>query len=412
MRLILAVALLSPLLLAVTSIDDKITNTGKRLKNFDATYKTLSADMKANAKEILEQNRAVLTQQGELKKLQKALDAKETLYQSEKGELAKLNVTQEDLQKAQNEIEERLAFAIAKNVSLSLLLNEDRAKNAESLITEEALRKLSTITQDEIKSLEDSYSGNNEAILALQKRVKTLRLSILDMEKRQHELSIAYDANTKALQRLKAKTTEYKVSLNKLLHEQKALKSTLKRLKIVKAEEEKAQTAAALASKKEEEEAQKKSESILASNTLPTVKQVGHSYQKVQTKRYRGKKTIAPLDGYNVTKKYGPYTDPIYNIKIFNESVSLRPKERNAKVKNILNGKVVMAQETPMLSNVVIVEHSDGLHTIYAHLDQIAPTIKTGKKIRKGSIIGRVDDELLFEVTQKNYHINPLQLIN
>ena len=145
---------------------------------------------------------------------------------------------------------------------------------------------------------------------------------------------------------------------------------------------------------------------------LPEVKQVGSSYQNVMTKRYKGAKTIAPLDGYSVTKKYGPYTDPIYNIKIFNESVSLKPKEANAKVKNILNGKVVMAQETAMLNNVVIVEHDDGLHTIYAHLDQIAPTIQKGKKIRKGSIIGRVSDELMLEVTQKNYHINPLQLIN
>jgi murein DD-endopeptidase MepM/ murein hydrolase activator NlpD len=111
-------------------------------------------------------------------------------------------------------------------------------------------------------------------------------------------------------------------------------------------------------------------------------------------------------------KKFGPYTDPIYNIKIFNESVSLKPKIANAKVKNVLNGKVILAQNTALLDNVVIVEHSDGMHTIYAHLDQIAPTVEKGKKIRKGSVIGRVKDELMFEVTQKNYHIDPMDLIH
>ena len=77
----------------------------------------------------------------------------------------------------------------------------------------------------------------------------------------------------------------------------------------------------------------------------------------------------------------------------------------------MFNGKVILAQETPMLENVVIIEHADGLHTIYAHLDQIAPTVRKGKRLKKGSVIGRVNDELMFEVTQKNYHIDPLQVI-
>ncbi|HFU74440.1 MAG TPA: M23 family metallopeptidase, partial [Helicobacteraceae bacterium] len=110
--------------------------------------------------------------------------------------------------------------------------------------------------------------------------------------------------------------------------------------------------------------------------------------------------------------KYGTYTDPIYNIKIFNESVSLKSTTPNAKVKNVLNGKVILATSNPILENIVIVEHANGLHTIYAHLDKIAPTIKKGKRIKKGSIIGRVNSELMFEVTQKNYHINPMQLIH
>ncbi|MEA3523563.1 MAG: peptidoglycan DD-metalloendopeptidase family protein, partial [Campylobacterota bacterium] len=219
------------------------------------------------------------------------------------------------------------------------------------------------------------------------------------------------------------KTLAYEQSLTKLLKEKRTLKKTLVRLNIVKKEEikdlkkkkeaKRREKLAREQAKRDKIEAEKERENFLVSSKkLPKVKQVGSSYQKIKTKRYRGKKTISPLDSYSVTKKFGPYTDPIYNIKIFNESISLKPKTSNAKVKNILNGKVVMAQEMAMLNNVVIVEHSNGLHTIYAHLDQIAPNIKKGKKIRKGSIIGRVNNELMLEVTQKNYHINPLQLIN
>ena len=137
----------------------------------------------------------------------------------------------------------------------------------------------------------------------------------------------------------------------------------------------------------------------------------GSSYQRVKSKKYRGKKTIAPLSGYRLVKKFGPYTDPIYKIKIYNESVSLQPNQRNAKVKTVLNGKVILAKKTQLLDNVVIIKHSNGLHTIYAHLDQIAPTVKKGKRVKKGAVIGRVDHELIFEVTQNSYHIDPMSLI-
>lgn len=80
-------------------------------------------------------------------------------------------------------------------------------------------------------------------------------------------------------------------------------------------------------------------------------------------------------------------------------------------MKNVLDGKVIYAKDTAVLDKVVIVENRYGIHTIYAHLSKIAPTIKVGRKIKKGYIIGKVERDLTFEVTQKNYHINPLELI-
>ena len=141
------------------------------------------------------------------------------------------------------------------------------------------------------------------------------------------------------------------------------------------------------------------------------MRQIGSSYQRSKVKRYRGKKTIAPLASFVVKRKFGNYIDPIYQIKIFNESVVLSSKINNGKVRNILNGKVVFAKDTAVLDKVIIIENSNGIHTIFAHLSKIAPTVRVGKKIRKGYIIGRVHNDLTLEVTQKNYHINPLELI-
>ncbi len=420
MRLLLVFILIFLTCNAKTTIDDKIKNTSSKLKTFNSTTKNIHSKMAKNAKKILLQNKAILKQQRELDKLRKELARKEKLYKEEKQELTLLKTSQNDLESVQNKIEQELAFAIAKNASLSLLLNDERARNVQSLITEEALKILSKQTQKRIKDLEKSYSGNGNAIELLQKRIKKLRTSIAKIDSKEHELALAVKANNKSLKKLNAETLAYEKSLSKLLKEQKTLKNTLAKLNIIKKEtlkeRKKAEKERLLALKKAKNKKQNSSQEqqnyLANAKNLPKVKQVGSSYQRIKTKRYKGKKTISPLDKYSVIKKFGPYTDPIYNIKIFNESISLKPKYTNAKVKNILNGKVVMAQEMAMLDNVVIVEHKNGLHTIYAHLDKIAPSIKKGKKIRKGSIIGRVNDELMLEVTQKNYHINPLQLIN
>jgi septal ring factor EnvC (AmiA/AmiB activator) len=73
------------------------------------------------------------------------------------------------------------------------------------------------------------------------------------------------------------------------------------------------------------------------------VRKVHSSYTKSKTYAYKGGKTISPLPGCKLVKKFGTYTDPIYKIKIFNESVTLKAPKANAKVQNILNGKVVFA---------------------------------------------------------------------
>lgn len=140
------------------------------------------------------------------------------------------------------------------------------------------------------------------------------------------------------------------------------------------------------------------------------MRQVASSYHNINTTKYKGAKTIAPLDDFTIEKRFGPYYDPVYKMKVFNESITLVPKGDD-KVKSVLDGKVVFAKDTPILKRVVIIEHKNNIHTIYAQLDKIAPTIKPGSTVKKGYTIGRVENVLKFEVTLKDKHIDPLELI-
>ena len=145
--------------------------------------------------------------------------------------------------------------------------------------------------------------------------------------------------------------------------------------------------------------------------TSERIRKVNSSYRRERTASYKGGKTISPIAGARLIKKFGTYIDPIYKIKIFNESITLKAPSKNAKVRNVLNGKVVFAGKSSMLGKVVVVAHSGKMHTVYAGLSKIAPNISAGHKIKKGSIVGRVARKLMFQATKNSKHINPMKLI-
>ena len=389
---------------AKDDINKKISRTNTKINSFSKNYSNVNKKMAKTAKAILKQKKELLRQNRHLKELEEELKVKEGSYKDNSAQLKALNDYQVKLKKEQDKIEEDLVFVIAQSVSLSVILEEDYAINAESLIEFEVLNTMLGESKRRAKKLNAQFYSNIKNIDVLKGHTSKLEKAIANIDKKRKDLVKTKRENKKALKKLELAKASYKKELKKLLSKQNALKKTLARLNIIKIDE-----ARKAKQEKERKEAFKR-KNIVSNDNLPKVKKHGSSYQALKTKKYRGRKTIAPLDSYTMSKKYGTYTDPIYGIKIFNESISLKPKKANAKVKTVFNGKVIYADKTAVLNNIVIVEHKDGLHTIYANLSQISPNIKKGKKIKKGYTIGRVSDELVFEVTQKSYHINPIRL--
>lgn len=384
------------------SIDDKIKTASKKLSETKQTYSSLNAKLEETATKILKQKEVVTNQQQHLDSLVEQLKSKENVYQSNKQTLKSLQQQQDILVRNQNDIEQRLVFAIARNTSISLLINDDRAKEADAIITEEALKLHLKQINQEIRELNDIFSENAEKISGLTSQTTVLKQSIAVIDLQKTKVQKTKEENEKAIGVLEKEKSEYRKSLDKILRQQQSLQDTLASLNIIKRE--------SLKPKKAPPPLVKPGSKPTQSNDTE-VKQAVSEYRPSNVAAYSGERTIAPLDGYVVTKQFGPYTDPVYGIRIYNESVSLRPTESDAKVKAVLNGKVIFAKPTAMLDNVVIIEHDNGLHTIYAHLDKIAPTVEVGKRLKQGSIIGRVGKELMFQVTQRNAHINPLQMI-
>lgn len=384
------------------SIDEKIKDTNKALKNFDRNYAAVNSKMADTASAILKKERAVLKQQKKITELQNVIEGKSETLKAFHTELERATEEQEKLQAVQANLEDELSSMLARIASLAVIHEDANALSPDAVIGEEVFKALSARAQQTLSKLGEAYEANSKALGTLTGKTAKLRHDIAKIEQEKRRLASAKKSNETALSALRNKKKGYAGELRKMLASKDALDTTLTELNVLKESEEK---------KARKAQEKRRNDALLASKELPKVKSVGSSYQKVKTRRYRGKKTIAPLDGYTVTKRYGTYTDPIYQIKVFNESVTLKPTAPDAKVKAVFNGKVILAQNTPMLDNVVIMQNADGIHTIYAHLDQIAPTVSKGKRLKKGSVIGRVSDQLMFQVTQKNDHIDPLQVI-
>ncbi len=403
-RLVVLFFLFASLLYAQGEIDKKIKKTSSKLSSYSKNYSNLNRKMARTAKAILRQKQEILKQDAYLKKLQEELKEKESSYKLNSQELSLLKQRQLQLKKRQNRIEEELVFVIAQSVSLSVILDEEYPTNENALIELEVLKSMLKDSKEKANRLSRLFFENAKVIKLLNNKTDALEKSIASIDAKRKELLKKKAENKRALKKLKIAKASYKKELKKLLKRQNALKKTLSQLNLIKIDKIK---------KAKEEQARKEAfqrQKIALNENLPKVKKHGSSYQSVKTIRYRGPKTIAPLTSYSITKKYGTYTDPIYGIKIFNESISLKPREQDAKVKTVFNGKVIYADKTAVLNNIVIVEHRNGLHTIYANLSQIAPGIKKGKKVKRGAVVGRVKEELVFEVTQKSAHINPIRL--
>lgn len=397
MRYLFIALLLFSTLHAKQDVVKQIHTTSKKIKSYDQKSSSFHKKMARTAKTIKKTEKELALQKKKIEKLTLQLKASQERYQNNQKELIELQGKQKNLQGEQAVVEQELIDSIARNISINSLEKERFNLTTEAIMTEEILHALNIQTQRKISKLQQAHSNNSKNIDHYQARTLALQKSIrtIDRQKRQLlEISKKKQASLALLEKDKA---YYKHAIKRLMAQKKSLSSTLARLNIIKSEEERK-------SKNSKTSRRKGKATVNVTNK-------GSSYQRVKSKKYHGRKTIAPLAHYRLIKKFGPYTDPIYKIKIYNESVSLQPVQQSAKVRTVLNGKIILAKKTQLLDNVVIIRHSNGLHTIYAHLDQIAPNIRKGKRVKKGSTIGRVDNELTFEVTQDSYHIDPMTLI-
>ncbi len=418
---------------ATKSIDKKIASNKEILKNNASTQKKKNLQVKILAHQITNQNKELTKLESNIKIINNDIKKHEIQLKEAKTRLRDLQKSSKTLIKEKKDNEKQIVKVIINDFSSSIALKLASESSLDELIDSEIYTILSQSSKDEILKLNNNYELLTQTKKQNKNKIKNISKYIEKRKKKKKILSLLKQKYSKSLVSLEKKHKDYQTELKNSIKKQNSLKLLLGKLNILKKEElikqkkariAKAKKLAALKRKKEKKSKKSKSKNKTqdysvnetrnnkyAKNLDIDVRMLGSSTSGVKISRYRGKKTIAPLDSFKVVKKFGKYFDPVYKIELFNESMVLKTKRSEAKVKSIFNGKIVYAKkDAGMLENVVIIQHKNGLHTIYSHLDKISPSLKVGRWIKKGYVVGRVNNTLTFQATKNEAHINPKDL--
>lgn len=443
--LIALLLILSILDASTKSIDKKIQNNKKILQKNETDKKKKNLQVKILARQITNSNNELTKLEKDINTVNKDIKNHEEQLSEAKNRLNNLQKSSKTLIREKKDNEKQIVKVIIDDFSSSIALKLASERSLDELIDSEIYTILSQSSKDEILKLNNNYELLTQTKRQNQNKIKKISEYIKKRKKKKKILGLLKSKYSKSLVSLETKHKDYQKELKSNLKKQDSLKQLLGKLNILKKEElvkqKKARIAKAkklarakklaLAKKRKAKSKKSKSKSKSKKKSKETedysvseernnkyaknididVRMLGSSTSGVKISRYRGKKTIAPLDSFKVVKKFGKYFDPVYKIELFNESMVLKTKRSQAKVKSIFNGKIVYAKkDAGMLENVVIIQHKNGLHTIYSHLDKISPSLKVGRWIKKGYVVGRVNNTLTFQATKNEAHINPRDL--
>ena len=422
MRRLIVLLLTFVTLVSASSVDSKISSNKKELSKQNSAKSKTTAKIKQLAKQINSQTKELQKLEQEIILINQDIDEHKKLLNRSQGKLRDYQTSSKKIIKEKQASEEQIVNVLIEDFSSSIAIKLANEDSLEELIDSEVYMLLSKNAKESMVKLNSEYNKLSQNKKANEESINKLQTYINKREKKKDILNALINKHSKALKSLEGKHVAYQKELKALIKKQKSIQDLLAKLNIVKKKEDQIaakkreqKRLAALKKKKAQTPKKSTTSSSVAKNQAEKidldVRMLGSSTKGVKISKYYGSKTIAPLKSYKVVKRFGKYYDPVYKIQLFHESVVLKANKPRSKVYSILNGKIVYAKKNAgILDNVVIVQHRNGLHTIYSHLDQISPTLKVGKWIKKGYVVGRVNDTLTFQATKNNTHINPQDL--
>jgi murein DD-endopeptidase MepM/ murein hydrolase activator NlpD len=127
--------------------------------------------------------------------------------------------------------------------------------------------------------------------------------------------------------------------------------------------------------------------------------------------------SVMPVPNYSVTSDFGVRRHPISGQTHFHTGLDLLSETGDEKVHPVKPGVVVLAQFHTQYGNTVVVRHTNGVESLYAHLANMA--VKVGDKVTNESVLGNIGStgasstgkHLHLEILIGGYPVNPQKVI-
>ncbi len=342
-----------------------IQSVKKELKTTKSNIYKMNITLSRLAKEIKKKQKEITQIDLKIKKLNKQISSLQTELKNSNKTLNELSDLKKGYLKKLNEIKDKINYFLSTNYYIS----HQAIDNINDLINQEITKQILKKYSKKISSLTDEEAKIKLQISIISDQISKIQNKQALLIKKKKELLYLKKQRKKELKNLNTKKQQYKQKLYSMIQKQKALQQKLKELSIIK-----------------------------TTKHIPT---------SLPTKIYKGVKTIPPVNG-KIIKRFGNYIDPIYKFRIYNDSITIKPYEKNAIIRAIMPGKVVYIDKK---KGIVILKHKNYLFSIYANLSKISPILRKGLYVKRGQILARVENFLEFEITYKDKPINPLKVI-
>lgn len=121
-----------------------------------------------------------------------------------------------------------------------------------------------------------------------------------------------------------------------------------------------------------------------------------------------------PVEG-RIVSTFGPYRNRQFNVVNFRSGIDIQA-DRGEPIRSVFIGRVVYANWFKGYGNMIIIDHGDGFHTVYANAEELFK--KTGDTVQTGEVVATVGEtgsdtgtKLHFEIRHDRKPVDPLQWI-
>ncbi len=136
--------------------------------------------------------------------------------------------------------------------------------------------------------------------------------------------------------------------------------------------------------------------------------------EKMTSTKFNSSKGLLkmPVKG-KIISFFGPYKNTEFNVKNFQKGIDIKAG-KGQPVRAVRKGKIIFSSWFKGYGNMIIIDHGDRFHTLYAHAEEIFKA--KGEYVEAGEVIATVGDTgsmkgpgLHFEIRHHGKAVNPMK---